>query len=202
MAPSNAGSWTSNEVAPATTEEIKVASYLIISAAFNDYDPNVDTTLPRQLNYLVDEVKDGAVSDASLMSAKSWLDTTGRCPYYINPVHAVISSKYNLSLDIMNTYRWRCELTANDKDPNRLCAPSDGKHKASRLKTMLPQSPASSSHKAQQKYGWSSWRHAMRTSKAEDSLRRKPSCTISRGASVRYFTVLYGTLVRYRKCIH
>ena len=36
---STAASWTSNEVAPATTEEIKVASYLIISAAFNDYDP-------------------------------------------------------------------------------------------------------------------------------------------------------------------
>jgi hypothetical protein len=30
----------------------------------------------------------------------------------------------------MNTYRWRYKLTANDKDPNRLCAPSDGKHKA------------------------------------------------------------------------
>jgi hypothetical protein len=105
MSSSNAGSWTSNEVAPATTEEIKVASYLIISAAFNDYDPKVDTTLPRQLNYFVDEVKDGAVSDASLTSAKAWLDTTGKCPYYINPVHAVISSKYNLSLDINSTYR-------------------------------------------------------------------------------------------------
>jgi hypothetical protein len=196
------GSCTSNEVAPATTEEIKVASYLIISSAFNDYDPKVDTNFPRQLNYFFDEVKDGAVSDASLTSAKSWLDTTGRCPYYINPVHAVISSKYNMFLDIMNTYRWRYKLTANDKDPNRLCAPSDGKHKASRLKTMLPQSPASSSHKAQQKCGRSSWRHARWTSKAADSLRRKPSCTISRDASVRYCSVLYGTLVRYLKCIH
>jgi hypothetical protein len=69
MSSSNAGSWTSNEVAPATTEEIKVASYLIISAAFNDYDPKVDTNFPRQLNYFFDEVKDGAVSDASLTSA-------------------------------------------------------------------------------------------------------------------------------------
>ena len=38
------GSWSSNEVAPATTYEIRVASYLIISVAFNDYDPKLDIT--------------------------------------------------------------------------------------------------------------------------------------------------------------
>jgi hypothetical protein len=38
------GSWSSNEVAPATTDEIRVASYLIISAAFNDYDPKLNIT--------------------------------------------------------------------------------------------------------------------------------------------------------------
>jgi hypothetical protein len=43
MSSSNAGSWTSNEVAPATTEEIKMESYFIISASFDDYDPKVDT---------------------------------------------------------------------------------------------------------------------------------------------------------------
>ena len=115
-----------------------MASYLIISAAFNDYDPKVDTTLPRQIKYVVDEVKDGSVSDASLTSAKAWLDTTGKCPYYINPVHAVISSKYNLSLDINSTYRWRTKLTASQKDRARLCASNDGRHKTSRLKDMLP----------------------------------------------------------------
>jgi hypothetical protein len=73
------GSWTSTEVALATIEETKVASYLIISAAFNDDDPKLKITLPRQLNYFVDEVKDGVVKDACLKSAKDWLDTIGQC---------------------------------------------------------------------------------------------------------------------------
>ena len=129
------GSWSSNEVAPATTDEIRVASYLIISAAFNDYDPKLNITLPRQLNYFVDEVKDGVVTDACLKSAK---DTTGQCPYYINPVDAVMLSKYNLSLDSNSTYRWRTKLTAGKRDRTRLCASSNGKSKTSRLKDMLP----------------------------------------------------------------
>ena len=115
-----------------------MASYLIISAAFNDYDPKVDTTLPRQLKYFVDEVKDGSVSDASLTSAKAWLNTTGKCPYYINPVHAVMSTKYNLSLDTNSTYRWRTKLTASNKDRSRLCASYDGMNKTSTLKDVLP----------------------------------------------------------------
>ena len=135
---STTGSWTSNGVAPATPEEIKVASYLIISAAFDDFVPEVKTTVPRKLNHFIDEVKDGAVTDASLKFAKDWLDTTGQCPYYINPVHAVMSTKYNLSLDSNSTYRWRTKLTANNKDRTRLCASSDGKSKTSRLKDMLP----------------------------------------------------------------
>jgi len=65
-----ASSWTSNEVARATTEEIKVASYLIISAAFDDFIPEVNTTVPRQLKHFLDEVKDGTVSDESLKCAK------------------------------------------------------------------------------------------------------------------------------------
>jgi len=133
-----APSWTSNGVAPATPDEIKVASYLIVSAAFDDFVPEVDTTVPQKLKYFVDEVKDGTVTDGSLKFAKDWLDITGQCSYYINPVHAVMTSKFNLSLDIMSTYRWRTKLTAGKRDRTRLCAASNGKHNTSRLKTMLP----------------------------------------------------------------
>ena len=132
-----AGSWTSNAVAPATIEEIKLASYLIISVAFEDFIPEANTTVPRQLNHFLDEVKDAAVSDASLTSAKAWLDTSGKCAYYLNPVHAVLSSEQNLSLIIDDTYRWRTKLTAGARDRTRLCASYDGKNKTSRLKTMI-----------------------------------------------------------------
>ena len=115
-----------------------MASYLIISVAFDDFVPEVNITVPRKLTYFVDEVKDGTVTDASLKSAKDWLDSTGQCPHYINPVHVVLSSKFNLSLDSNSTYRWRTKLTANNKDPSRLCDSSNGKHKTSRLKSMLP----------------------------------------------------------------
>ena len=101
---SSAGSWTSNDVAPATAEEIKLASYLIISAAFDDFIPEVNTTVPRKLTYFIDEVTDGTVTDASLKFTKDWLDMTGQCPHYINPVHVVMSSRFNLSLDLMSTY--------------------------------------------------------------------------------------------------
>ena len=84
-----------------------MASYLIISAAFDDFVPEVNTTVPLKLSYFLDEVKDGTVTDASLKFAKDWLDTTGQCPHYINPVHEVMSSTFNLSLEIMSTYRWR-----------------------------------------------------------------------------------------------
>jgi len=112
-----------------------VASYLIISAAFDDFVAEVNTTIPRQLTHFLDEVTDGAVTDAS---AKDWLDSTGQCSRYINPVHAALSSKHNVSLDLMSTYRWRTKLTAGKRDRTRLCAASNGKHKTSRLKTMLP----------------------------------------------------------------
>jgi len=115
-----------------------VASYLIISAAFDDFVPEVNITIPRKLTHFIDEVTDGAVTDASLKSAKDWLDSTGQCPHYINPVHVVMSSKFNLSLDLMSTYRWRTKLTASASDRTRLCASSNGKSKTSRLKDMLP----------------------------------------------------------------
>ena len=115
-----------------------VASYLIISAAFDDFVAEVNTTIPRQLTHFLDEVTDGAVTDASLKSAKDLLDSTGQCLHYINPVHAALSSKYNVSLDLMSTYRWRTKLTAGKRDRSRLCASYDGKNKTSRLKTMLP----------------------------------------------------------------
>ena len=115
-----------------------MASYLIISAAFDDFIPEVNTTVPRQLKHFLDEVKDGTVSDESLKFAKEWLNTTGKCPHHINPVDAVLASKHNLFLTIDETYRWRTKLTANNKDPSRLCDSSNGKHKTSRLKSMLP----------------------------------------------------------------
>ena len=115
-----------------------MASYLIISAVFDDFVPEVNTTVPRKLTHFIEEVTDGTVTDASLKFAKDWLDSTGLFPHYINPVHAVISSKYNLSLDSNSTYRWRTKLTASASDRTRLCASYDGKNKTSRLKTMLP----------------------------------------------------------------
>ena len=73
-----------------------------------------------------------------MKSAKDWLDATGKCPHYINPVHVVLSSKFNISLDISSTFRWRTKLTAGKRDRTRLCASSNGKSKTSRLKDMLP----------------------------------------------------------------
>ena len=115
-----------------------MASYLIVSAAFDDFVPEVNTTVPRKLTHFIEEVNDGTVSDASLKLAKDWLDTTGRCPHYINPVHAVLVSKYNLFLTMSETYTWRIKMTAAASDRTRLCASYDGKNKTSRLKTMLP----------------------------------------------------------------
>ena len=106
----------------ATPEEIKVASYLIISAAFDDFVPEVNTTVPRKLTHFIEEVNDGTVSDASLKLAKDWLDTTGRCPHYINPVHTVLASKYNFLLTMNMTYTWRAKITAAASDRTRLCA--------------------------------------------------------------------------------
>ena len=135
---STAASWTSNKAAPATAEEIKVASYLIVSAAFDDFVPEVNTTVPRKLNHFIEEVNDGTVSDASFKLAKDWLDTTGKCAHYINPVHAVLVSQHNLFLNMSETYTWRTKLTAGKRDRTRLCASSNGKSKTSRLKDMLP----------------------------------------------------------------
>ena len=115
-----------------------MASYLIISAVFDDFVPEVNTTVPRKLTHFIDEVNDGAVTDASLKSAKDWFDSLGQCPHFINPVHAAMSSKYNVSLDLNSTYRWRTKLTAGKRDRTRLCASSNGKGKTSRLKDMLP----------------------------------------------------------------
>ena len=130
-----APSWTSNGVAPATAEEIKVASYLIISAAFDDFVPEVNTTVPPKLTYFLDEVNDGTVTDASLKFAKDLLDTTAKCPHYINPVHAVMASKHNLFLTMNVTYTWRAKITAAASDRT---VPPNAKRKSSRLKNMLP----------------------------------------------------------------
>ena len=121
-ASSTIASWTSNGVAPATAEENKVASYLIISAAFDDFVPEVNTTVSPKLTYFLDEVKDGTVTDASLKFAKDWLDTTGKCPHYINPVHTVLASKHNFFLTMNMTYTWRAKITAATSDRTRLCA--------------------------------------------------------------------------------
>ena len=113
---------TSKEDAPATTEEIKVASYLIISAALDDFDPKISNMVPPKLIHFIDEVMDGAVTEASLKSAKEWLNTTGHCPHYINPVHAVLVPKYNLFPNMSETYTWCAKITAAASDHTRLCA--------------------------------------------------------------------------------
>ena len=115
-----------------------MASYLIISAALDDFDPKISNMVPPKLIHFIDEVMDGTVTEASLKSAKEWLNTTGHCPHYINPVHALLVSKHNLFLTMSETYTWHTKLTANQKDSSRLCASSNGKHKASMLKDMLP----------------------------------------------------------------
>ena len=57
-------------------------------------------------------------SEVFLTFAKSCFDTTGKCPFsYLNSVHALMTSKYNLSLDSNSTNRWCTKLTANNKDP-------------------------------------------------------------------------------------
>ena len=58
------GFWTSKEVAPATIEAIKVASYLIISAALDDFDPKISNMVPPKLIHFIDEVMDGTVNEA------------------------------------------------------------------------------------------------------------------------------------------
>ena len=78
------------------------------------------------------------MTDACLKSDKDWLDTTGQYPNYINPVHVVMLSKYNLSLDSNSTYRWHTKLTAGKRDHTRLCASSNSKSKTSRLMDILP----------------------------------------------------------------
>ena len=49
------GSWTTNDVAPAMiTFEIKIASYLIIAATYDDFVPEgPQETAPSLLNYLL-----------------------------------------------------------------------------------------------------------------------------------------------------
>ena len=75
------------------------------------------------------------MTDASLKFAKDWLDTTGKCPHYINPVHTVLASKYNFLLTMNMTYTWRAKITAAASDRT---VPTNGKSKTSRLKDMLP----------------------------------------------------------------
>jgi hypothetical protein len=87
------GSWTTNDVAPATTNEVKLAAYLVIVATFDDFGPaSPHETAPSLLNYFLEEVKDGSVNDSSLDTAKKRMDATGCSPYYINPVKSVMLS--------------------------------------------------------------------------------------------------------------
>ena len=108
------------------------------SSAFDDLFPTGNITIPPKLTYFLDEVKDGMVGDASLATSKDWMNHTGKNAHYINPVHALMASKHNLSLTLTATYTWRTKLTANNKDRSRLCASNDGRNKISRLKDMLP----------------------------------------------------------------
>jgi len=78
------------------------------------------------------------VNDASLNSAKAWMNITGWSPHYINPVNSVMATHHGLHLDRNTTCRWRENMTAGKKDKKRLCASYDGKNKTSRLKSVLP----------------------------------------------------------------
>ncbi len=49
--------------------------------------------------------------------------------------HAV---EHDLSLTMIATYQWRVKMTAGVRNKSRLCASFDGKHKVSRLNSMLP----------------------------------------------------------------
>jgi len=66
------------------------------------------------------------------------MDTTGFCTHYLSPVNAVMASQHGLYLDLSSTGRWRANVSASSKQPNRLCSSYDGKHMVSRLKSMLP----------------------------------------------------------------
>ena len=123
------GSWTTNDVAPATTSEVKLAAYLMIVAMFDDFAPEgPHETAPSLLNYFLGEVKDGTVNDSSLDTAKKWMDATGKAPYYVNPVNSVMLSEHGLALTTIATYRWRVKMTAAKNNKSRLCSSSDGKH--------------------------------------------------------------------------
>ena len=50
------GPWTTSGVAPATPYEVKVAAYLIVGAAFDDFVPVGNKTVPADLVYFLDEV--------------------------------------------------------------------------------------------------------------------------------------------------
>ncbi len=87
------GSWTTNDVAPATTNEVKLAAYLMIVATFDDFaPPSPRDTAPSQLYYFLEQVKDGSQNDSSLDTAKKRMDAMGCSPYYINPVNSVMLS--------------------------------------------------------------------------------------------------------------
>ena len=84
------GSWTTNDVAPATTNEVKLAAYLMIVATFDDLaHASPQETAPSLLNYFLEEVMDGTVTDSSSDTAMK-LDAMGCSPYYINPVNKIM----------------------------------------------------------------------------------------------------------------
>ena len=88
--------------------------YLIIAATYDDFVPEgPHDTVPSFVNYFLEEVKDGTVSDSSLGSAKKWMDVTGKAPFYINPVNSIMSSEHGLSLTMSATYNWRVKITAS-----------------------------------------------------------------------------------------
>ena len=87
------GPWTTNDVALATTSEVKLAAYLMIVATFDDFAPaSPHETAPSLLNYFLEEFKDGSVNDSYLDTAKKWMDATGCSPYCIIPVNSVMLS--------------------------------------------------------------------------------------------------------------
>ena len=65
----------------------------MIVATFDVFAPaSPQETAPSLLNYFLEEVMDGTVTDSSSDTAKKWMDAAGCSPYYINPMNNVMLS--------------------------------------------------------------------------------------------------------------
>ena len=102
-------------------------------AAYDSVDPEGDLSVPADLAFFLEDTS----TDGSFKFAKEQMDATGSIPHYVNPVVEVMRTQHDLSLTLIDVYRWRTKATAPKSDKSRLCSSTDGKNKASRLRAML-----------------------------------------------------------------